>query len=61
MEKSLCKIAKNAKIQKSTLFAFDHISYDIWATETYNTTKLEKSIKQNTATYYLTFFQTKSK
>ena len=35
--KSLYKIAKNTKIQKSILFVFDHISYDIWVTETYNT------------------------
>ena len=35
--KSLCKIAKNAKVQKFTLFVFYHISNSIWATEMYNT------------------------
>ena len=35
--KSLCKIAKNAKVQKITLFVFYHISNSIWATEIYNT------------------------
>ena len=35
--KSLCKIAKNAKVQKITLFVFYHISNSIWATEMYDT------------------------
>ena len=34
--KSLYKIAKNAKIQKLTLFVFDHISFTFWATEMYS-------------------------
>ena len=34
--KSLCKIAKNGKVQKITLFVFYHISNSIWATEMNN-------------------------
>ena len=35
--KSLYKIAKNAKIQKLTLFVFNHISNTFWATKMYST------------------------
>ena len=35
--KSLCKFAKNAKVQKFTIFVFYHTSNLIWATEMYNT------------------------